>query len=121
MADRTAKRAALGRGRLAEAIAAWSYRLQGFRLLERQLRTPVGEIDLVLRRGRLLVFVEVKYRASCDDALDAVTSRQRERIMRAAEYWLARHPHMADYDMRFDVVATARRSWPKRIEDAFGR
>jgi putative endonuclease len=92
------------RGRRAEALAAWFLRAKGYRLLARRFRTPVGEIDLVMRRGRTVVFVEVKQRPNEAEALDAVTARGRQRIARAAEYWMSGHPEAAGLDFRFDVI-----------------
>jgi putative endonuclease len=98
------RRAAERRGRRAETLAAWFLRLRGYRLLARRFRTPVGEIDLVMRRGRTIVFVEVKQRPSETEALEAVTAKGRRRIARAAQYWLAGHPAAAGLDLRYDVV-----------------
>ena len=66
-------------GRLAEAAAAWHLRLRGYRILARRFATPVGEIDLVARRGGRLVFVEVKRRARVVDAVAALLPVQQER------------------------------------------
>jgi putative endonuclease len=55
-------------GRRAESLAAWWLRLKGWRILARRVRTPVGEIDLVARRGRTIAFVEVKARATAVQA-----------------------------------------------------
>src|SRR3954467_1837101 len=79
-------------GLSAESRAAALLIAKGFRILARRWRSPVGEIDIVARRGRLLVFVEVKARAAFDDAAWSVTDRQRARIAAAAEAWLARYP-----------------------------
>jgi putative endonuclease len=65
---------------------------KGYRILARRFRTPYGEIDLVARRRNVLAFVEVKARASLDDAAYAVTPRQRRRIIDAAQGWLMTHP-----------------------------
>src|SRR5262245_24383467 len=72
----------------AESRAAAFLIAKGFRILARRYRTPVGEIDIVARRRRLLVFVEVKARDKFDDAAWSVTGRQRARIVAAAEAWL---------------------------------
>jgi putative endonuclease len=69
----------------AESRAAASLIAKGFRILARRWRSPVGEIDIVARRRQLLVFVEVKARASLEEAAESVNERQRRRIAAAAE------------------------------------
>jgi putative endonuclease len=110
-----------GRGRRAETIAAWFLRLKFYRILARRYRTPVGEIDLVARRGRTIVFVEVKQRPSEAEGLDAVTRNARRRIARAADLWMAAHPSAAGFDQRFDIVITVPRRWPLHRTAIFGR
>ncbi len=83
--------------------------------MARRYKTPVGEIDLVALRDKRLAFVEVKRRKTQDDAAWTLPTRQRRRIVRAAQYWLASHPEFAGYDMRFDVVLTAPWTWPRHI------
>ncbi|MGD9737822.1 MAG: YraN family protein [Bauldia sp.] len=107
-------------GRRAEAMAAWFLRLKGYRVVARRYRTPVGEIDLVVKRGRALVFVEVKARATELAGALAVTPAARARIARAGEAWLSRYPAAARLDLRFDVVVILPRRWPVHIRDAFG-
>jgi putative endonuclease len=114
------RRAAERKGRAAETLAALFLRLKGYRVVARRFRTPVGEIDLVMQRASTLVFVEVKKRAFADDAVLAVTPAARQRLVRAAEAFLGRHPEAAALTLRFDVVALAPRSWPRHIVDAFG-
>jgi len=92
---------------------------KGYRIAARRWRSPVGEIDIVARRGRLLIFVEVKARDRLDDAAEAVTDRQRRRIAAAAEVWLASHPDDAQCDMRFDAILVSPRRWPRHIPAAF--
>ncbi|MGI9436136.1 MAG: YraN family protein [Geminicoccaceae bacterium] len=107
------------RGRSAERLAAWSYRLQGFRLLAERYQTPLGELDLVMRRGALLVFIEVKARRILDDALHALHPRQRERLIGAAEVFLRDHPVHRSCSMRFDLVGMQPWRLPHRVSDAW--
>jgi putative endonuclease len=113
------RRAAETRGRRAETVAAWYLRLKGYRVLARRYKTPVGEIDLVVRRGRQIAFVEVKIRATSDDGLLAVSIASRRRIARAAQLWLAAHPAAVGLGLRFDVVVAAPRRWPRHLAGAF--
>ena len=94
------------RGRQAERIAAWWLRLKGWRILDRRVRTPVGEIDLVARRGNLVAFVEVKARPSLDEAQAFLEPRAMQRIVAAAE---ALAPdYVADgNDTRIDALLVA--------------
>ena len=113
------KRAAERRGRLAELAAVLLLTLKGYRVLARRVRTPVGEIDLIARRGRVLAFVEVKARSAEDAAAEAVTPGQRRRIARAAAWWLARRPAFGDHVLRFDAVLVAPRRLPRHVTGAF--
>jgi putative endonuclease len=110
-----------GRGRRAEAIAAWFLRLKLYRILARRYRTPAGEIDLIARRGRTIVFVEVKQRPSEAEGLDAVTRTARRRISRAADLWIAAHPAAAGFEQRFDIVIAVPRRLPRHLIAVFGR
>lgn len=92
------------RGRRAEARCLWLLRLCGYRVLARRLRTPAGEIDIVARRGRVLAFIEVKTRETVAVAVDAIAPRQRRRIERAAQTFLARRPDLARLTVRFDAM-----------------
>jgi putative endonuclease len=116
---RPARRAAFRLGVSAESRAAALLVLSGYRIAARRWRSPIGEIDIVARRGRLLVFVEVKARDTLDDAAEAVTPEQQRRIVAAAEAWLARHPDDAARDVRFDAVLVAPWRWPRHIRAAF--
>lgn len=107
------------RGRQAETKAALVLRAKGFAILSRRYRTPVGEIDLVAGRGRLVVFVEVKWRSTIEAALESIHPNARARIARAADHWLSRHPEFANYNTRFDVIALAPRRWPVHLKQAF--
>ena len=107
------------RGRRAEALAALLLRLKGYRVLARGFRTPVGELDIVARRGRVLAVVEVKRRATVAGALEAITPRQRRRIARATEAFLARRRELGDLTVRFDVMLVLPWRPPRHIMDAW--
>ncbi|MGY4156385.1 MULTISPECIES: YraN family protein [unclassified Bradyrhizobium] len=111
--------AAFRTGISAESRAAALLIAKGYRILARRFRTPYGEIDLVVRRRNLLAFVEVKARASLDDAAYAVTPRQQLRIINAAQAWLMAHPEHAEFDLRFDAVLIAPKSLPRHLLAAF--
>jgi len=98
--------------------AAWLV-AHGFRILARRWKCRLGEIDIVAARRHLLVFVEVKARASLDEAAEAVTPRQKQRIAAAAEAWLAAFPQPTIRDMRFDAILVAPGKLPRHIPAAF--
>jgi putative endonuclease len=112
--------AAERRGRRAEAWAAWLLRAKGYRILSRRYRTPAGEIDLIARRGRQIVFVEVKQRPDEAAGIEAVTARARARIARAAAHWIAAHPAAAHLEQRFDIVVAMPGRRPRHLVSAFG-
>ena len=103
----------------AESRAALLLIAKAYRILARRWKTPFGEIDIVARRRGVLVFVEVKTRASIDAALEAVTERTRQRILAAAGLWLARHPRHANSEIRFDVIVVTPGRLPRHIVNAF--
>jgi putative endonuclease len=118
-AARPERQVAFRLGLSAETRAAALLLAKGFRIVARRWRSPVGEIDLIVRRGRLLVFVEVKARHHFDDAAEAVTVRQQRRIAAAAAAWLASHADDRDRDLRFDAVLVAPWRVPRHIPAAF--
>ena len=94
-------------------------RLKGFRLLARRYRCPVGEIDIVARRARLLIAVEVKARGDLATAAHAIDARQRKRIIRATDHFLAANPSYSDHRIRFDAILVAPGKRPRHIPDAW--
>jgi putative endonuclease len=110
---------AFQRGLSAESRAAMLLIAKAYRILARRWKTPFGEIDIVARRRSSLVFVEVKARDHADEAAEAVTERSKQRIIRAAELWLAHHPEFADAETRFDVILVAPGKMPRHIVNAF--
>lgn len=118
MASR-ARRAAERRGRWAESIAALRLRLAGYRILARNFRSPVGEIDLIARRGDTVIFVEVKTRSADDAAAEAIGPRQQARIRRAAAAFLAGRPELATFSLRFDAILIVPWRAPRHVVDAW--
>ena len=90
-------------GRRAERVAAWWLRLRGWHILAMRARTPVGEIDLVARRGKVLAFIEVKARASAAQAELALDDYRLRRVVRAAEALVPRYGRVGDI-VRVDAM-----------------
>jgi putative endonuclease len=111
--------AAFRLGLSAESRAAMVLIAKGYRIAARRWKTPFGEIDIVARRRRALVFVEVKARERADEAAEAVTERAKSRIIAAAELWLAHHPDDVQREIRFDVILVTPGRIPRHIANAF--
>ena len=103
----------------AESRAALFLIAKAYRILARRWKTPFGETDIVARRRGVLVFVEVKARERIDDALEAVTERNKHWIVSAAELWRARHPDHANGQIRFDVIVVTPGKFPRHVVNAF--
>lgn len=106
------------RGRRGETLALWYLRLTGWHILARRARTPRGEVDIVARRGRVLCFVEVKWRARAAEREMAVDAFRLRRVAAAAEVLAARYARPGD-DLRIDVMLMSPGRWPRRIVDAW--
>jgi putative endonuclease len=119
-AQRQAQRQALGR--YGESLAARHLTGLGMVVLDHNWRCPAGEIDLVLRDGRVLVICEVKTRSStaCGTPFEAVTATKLERLRRLAAHWLDEHP-VRPLEVRIDMVGIIRpRSGPSSDEHVKG-
>ena len=112
-------------GRRAEQIALEYLRARGLRLITRNFRCRVGEIDLVMRDSACIVFVEVRYRRPNRFASAAISvdSRKQNKLVRAAAFFLCCNAHLAEQVVRFDVVAmdgpSELRSTLQWLKDAF--
>lgn len=95
-------------GKVAEWIALIYLLFKGYFPVSRNFitgkGTNAGEIDLIVRKKRLLVFVEVKKRQSLEKAAYAVSEKQKQRIIRGAEVFLKRHSQYDSFDIRFDAI-----------------
>ncbi|EYS92540.1 TIGR00252 family protein [Bartonella bacilliformis str. Heidi Mejia] len=99
------RRKSFYRGIRSEKWAAWWLRLKGFRIVARRFKTKSGEIDLIARRGNLVLIVEVKARATLADAMVAVCRMNERRIEAAADVWLAQQKDYSALCVRFDFIA----------------
>ncbi len=92
-----------------ESVARVFLERKGLRFVERNFRSRFGEIDLIMRDGEVLVFVEVRHRRSSrfGTAAETVDRRKQHKLIRTAEYYLHRHPALAERPCRFDVIATS--------------
>ena len=113
------RQAAERRGHAAETVALIYLLCKGYRLLARRFKSPLGEVDLIMRRGDTTAFIEVKTRATHDAAILSVTPRQAKRISQAAGLWMARDKIAAQGFCRFDIIAVNAYLWPTHIENAF--
>lgn len=112
------RRRAEARGRTGETIAAWWLRLQGWRILGTRVRTPMGEVDLIARRGRTVAFIEVKTRATLAELDLAIDRRRLERVAAAVNMLAHRYAGPAD-DIRIDVILLCPRRLPRLIANAW--
>lgn len=99
-----------------ERRAARHYRLHGYRLLAANVRAGGYELDLIVRRGRRIVFVEVKERASdgYGGPFAAIGPEKRRRVRRAADAWLAAHPELDGLEVALEAVAITGRRLDRR-------
>ncbi|MEW9807181.1 YraN family protein [Mesorhizobium sp. ZMM04-5] len=113
------RRKAYRRGHSSEWLAAAALMLKGFRIVARRYRTKLGEIDLIARRGDLVLIVEVKARRTLREAMDAIAHQSERRIEGAADLWLMRQKDHAKLSVRFDMVAVLPWRWPVHVENIF--
>jgi putative endonuclease len=113
------RRRALRRGFLSEYVAAIFLLFRGYRIIALRYKVKVGEIDLIVRRGEMVCFVEVKARRSVEDAVFAVDDLTQKRIRNASLHWLQGRPDAGTLSLRYDIVAVRPWRWPLHLPDAF--
>jgi len=113
------RRKAYLRGHRGEWRAAAALMVKGYRILARRYRTRLGEIDLIARRGDLVLIVEVKARQTLQEAMQAIARESERRIEAAADLWLSRQPDHGRLSVRFDMVAVLPWRWPVHVPDVF--
>ncbi len=113
-----ARSAAEARGRRAETLAAWYLRAKGWRILAKRARIAGGEVDLIARRGKMVAFVEVKWRDRAADLDQAIDEYRLRRVVTAAERLSSRYCRTEDL-MRIDVILLAPRRWPHHLTNVW--
>ena len=103
----------------AEITSALFLQLKGYRILAMRQKTLVGEIDIIARRGNILIAVEVKARQSIETAAYAITLKQKQRISRAFEIWGQKYSDYQKLNKRFDVLLISPWRLPKHIINAW--
>lgn len=105
-------------GRRGEALAGWWLRLRGWRIVARRVKTPRGEVDLIARRGRTVLFLEVKWRSTVIERDRAIDDYRLRRVIAAVEAIAHRYLRAGD-NPRIDVLLLAPRRWPRHIVNAW--
>lgn len=113
------RKKALRRGRVSEYVAALYLMAKGYRIVAFRHRTKLGEIDIIVRKRDLVVFVEVKARRDEISAIGAVSFAAQKRIRDASDLWLARQPDYHRLSQRYDIVAVIPGRIPRHFPDAF--
>ncbi len=116
MADRQSRYRA---GLWGEGLAVFWLRVKGYSILQRRFKTPVGEIDIIARRGSRIIFVEVKFRQLLETAAFSITRAQKRRINKAVNYWLHGNVALNFETLSLDVILVAPWRVPQHIAAAF--
>lgn len=98
-------------GQAAEQQALAFLQGHGMKLVQRNFLCKMGEIDLIMRNGNTLIFVEVRYRSHTDygGGLESITPHKQKRIIRTAQYFLLQNPEWRHAPCRIDVIALSRK------------
>ena len=111
------------KGHFAEKIACLFLMLKGWWPVKMNFvvgrGTGAGEVDLIMTRGKTLIFVEIKYRQTLIQALEAISIQNQVRVAKASAVFLQQYPQYRDYQIRYDAVLMAPRRWPKHLPNAW--
>lgn len=104
-----------------EEIASDYLKTKKYTIVERNLRTPYGEVDILAKKGAVLIFCEVKYRSSakCGSPMEAVDVQKQRRICRSALYYCTGKGFVQDMPCRFDVISVYGNGEVEHLENAF--
>ena len=107
-------------GRLAEDMTAVFLMAKGYRIVRRRYKCKQGEIDLIAEKSRCIIAIEVKARATKDQAIEAVNHRKQNRVTKAMSWFLASDGlRYNQYAQRFDIVAISPWRWPNHLRNAW--
>lgn len=111
-------------GKFAEFIAKCYLGLLGYFVIASRYSVgrglSAGEVDIIAKRGKTIVFIEVKKRATLPLAMESIFSRQQARIYNSAEVFIAKHPKYASFDCRFDAICFNKYYFFRHIKNAWG-
>lgn len=105
-------------GLVSELKVIWYLRLKGYSVLERRLRTKLGEIDLIAKKGATLAIIEVKARKNINES-EVLSSAQMKRISNAASLLIAKKPELANLNIRFDLIIVKPWKLPGHLKNAW--
>jgi len=105
-------------GRTGETIAAWWLRLHGWRIVGTRIKTRVGEVDLIAKRGGTVAFIEVKSRTTAANLALAIDEHRLKRVAAAANMLAARYGGDAD-TIRIDVILIRPRRLPVHVKNVW--
>lgn len=117
--NRQSRVAAERAGRFGETLAALSLQWKGYVILQRRVKSPRGEVDLIARRGKILAFIEVKSRKSLQDPATILTPSQMQRIVNGATGWASSKAWASACQWRYDLIVVAPWRWPLHVRDAW--
>jgi putative endonuclease len=106
------------KGVWAEILALWYLRLKGYQLLKHRWKTPVGEIDLLMKKGNSLIIIEVKYRPTYAQAVESISPAQQRRLYQAGRI-VQQHYGNEKTTIRFDAFIVYKGKWPQRLVDCW--
>lgn len=112
------------KGHFAETLALWFLRFKGYRFIAKNFvvkrGTGAGEIDLIMSKGKTIVFFEVKKRHTYGAAAEAITIKNQMRVVKSSAVFLQRHPQFSDYEMRYDAILFSNHHFlPRHIQNAW--
>lgn len=117
--NRVTRRVSQRWGVFAEYVAAIYLLFKAYSVLALRYRIRDGEVDLIVKRGRVIAFIEVKARVNLAAGLDAIDDIKLRKFRKAADYWLMRNSWAEAYTLRGDAIVIRPWRWPVHIEDAF--
>jgi putative endonuclease len=104
-------------GLFAEKIAIFFLRLKGYKILAWRFKNRFGEIDIVAKKSRIIVIIEVKARKSKIIIEEVLRPKQIERVKKSAEFFISQNPQFQNYDLRFDFIEINRFFFPKHYQN----
>lgn len=103
-------------GLLAEHIAIWYLRIKFYKIIAHRYKSPFGEIDIIAKKGKEIIFLEIKARKKLEH-FELISKRQHSRIIKAAEFFLLQHSKFKGHNLRFDVMFLGKNLLPLHFKN----